>query len=119
MVVKSKPAVLANPVPPDIVEGRGDRSDPSQAREVNHQAVEFEVLCPILIKKCTKGQYKARTARSSTTCSGPKSKYLQACSGPGNHVVRPALGLKHKKQLGQLKAKHKGQRWLAQGRRQQ
>ena len=119
MVVKSKPVVLADPVPPDIVEGRGDRSDPSQVREVNHQAVEFEVLCPILIKKCTKGQHKARTARSSTACSGPKSKYLQACSGPGNHAVRPALGLKHKKQLGQLKAKHKGQRWLAQGRRQQ
>ena len=31
VVVKSKPAVLADPVPPDIVEGRGDRSDPSQS----------------------------------------------------------------------------------------
>lgn len=50
VVVTSKPAVLADPVPPDIVEGRGDRSDPSQAKEVNHQVVEFEVLCPILIK---------------------------------------------------------------------
>ena len=104
MVVTSKPAVLADPVPPDIVEGRGDRSDPSQAKEVNHQAIEFEVLCPILITKFTKGQHKARTARSSTACSGPKSKYLQACSGPGKprseactgpeaqNAVRPAQG---------------------------
>ena len=93
MVVTSKPTVLADPVPPDIVEGRDDRSDPSQAREVNHQDVEFEVLGPILITKYTKGQHKARTACSSTACSAPKSKYHQACSGPGNHAVRPAQGL--------------------------
>ena len=104
MVVTSKATVLADPVPPDIVKGRGDRSDPSQAKEVNHQAIEFEVLGPILITKFTKGQHKARTARSSTACSGPKSKYLQACSGPGKprseactgpeaqNAVRPAQG---------------------------
>ena len=93
VVVTSKPAVLADPVPPDIVEGRGDRSDPSQAKEVNHQAVEFEVLCPILIKKCTKGQHKARTTQMQLGLLSQKPvqqgllrarapKAVGACSGP-------------------------------------